>query len=602
MKNQTAIIGTAGHIDHGKTALIRALTGFDCDTHKQEKQRGITISLGFARLDLADGRRIGIIDCPGHRDFVHTMIAGASGIDLALIAVDASEGIMPQTTEHLLILDLLGIHHRIFAITRCDIARGDDLQELLESKYACPVVQTSAVTGMGIDRLRSLIQSNIPDASPTDPDTLFRMPIDRVFSLPGHGTVVTGTVRSGVLSASDTAILLPKGKRLRIRRMEHFGEPVETIHAGQRAALNITGVKREELHIGMQLAGDAIPASVRIDARLRLFEDAGELDVWSRALFMQNGVRMPIDIHLLDRDTLLPGEQGLVQIEFDPPTISLYGEPFVLRDSSDTYTIGGGTVLDPHPMHHRRRRKHQVAALKALAVGGRKEFVIQKAKGSHGCFDTARFARENGFCPKFVAGTLDAHPSFVCLDQGSKYLSLERHREVEEQIVRRLQNEKSIPHAELAGNEPDFEYALRTLHEAGRIDERGGCWFVSIEPSALRHACDCLVGYMLRENREIVVKQGILLEMEEEGIDENLLRVALDHLRKEGEIFQHRECYLHRALLESAIGIVRRLGRFSVREFRDAMRCSRSTAIAILEYLDDTGRTRREDDVRSICD
>ncbi len=605
MKNRTAIIGTAGHIDHGKTALVRAMTGFDCDTHRQEKERGITISLGFTRLDLPDGRRVGIIDCPGHRDFIHTMVAGSSGIDLALVTVDAVEGVMPQTVEHLRILDLLGVTHRIFAITRSDLTSREacgDLQAQLERDFPYPVVITSAVTGEGIDCLLSAIQESIPESAPADPSVVFRMPIDRIFTLKGHGIVVGGTVRSGVLKMPDPVYLLPGGEMLRVRRMEYFGEQVEAIGAGQRAALNLTGVKREELQLGMQLGGAQIAATARIDAILHLFKDAGRLGIWSRALFLQNGVRYPAAIHLLDRDTLLPDQHAVVQIDLEHPHVCIYGEPFVLRDSSNTFTIGGGTVLDPHPQHHRRRRQHQIDALIELAGGGAEDFIAQKVNTCRGLFDADKFARENGFPPCFVKRILDDHPQILCVDQKNSYLSQKIFRKIEKTMIAKLGRDRTASTIDLTAGTPEYGYVLQELHEKGRVWEHEGKWFLPVDREVLELACDCLTKYMLREEREIAIKHGIVREMSEKGIDEYQLRLALDCLLQKGEIVLHRDRYFHRALLESSRAIMRKLRRFTVREFRDLKGCSRGTAIAILEYFDETGETVRENDVRFIRD
>ncbi len=597
MKNKTAIISTAGHIDHGKTALIRALTGFDCDTHKLEKERGITISLGFTRLDLDNGTRCGIIDCPGHHDFIHTMVAGSSGIDLALVTVAADEGIMPQTIEHLRIHDLLGVTNRIYVITRCDLVSkeiADALQYTLNSQFNAPVVQTSAVTGEGIEKLHGLIQCSLSDVKPQFLDTAFRMPIDRIFSIAGHGLVIGGTVRTGVLQRSDPIYLLPGEKKLRIRRMECFGESVDSVSAGQRTSINITGVKREDLHLGMQISCFAIPFTLRIDASIRLFEDAQELGIWSRVLFLQNGVRMPVSVHLLDRDTLASGHSGLAQIDFDSPHISLYGEQFVLRDSSDRTTIGGGFVLDPHPRHHRRRRRHQIESLLRLENGGVDELIRQKADGISGCFEAAQIAAENGLSLMSII----RHPDVISVNRKGFYLARSVLDRIEKRILDRLSISGGLSTVDLTDGRSEEEFALKVLQKSGRVQHSDGRWSLPVTQSEIDRACEAVLAYMLRENREIVVKEGMIREMARMDIDKHRLRIALDHLVKTDRVIRHEACYIHSFLLDRAIATAQRLACFSVRDFRDEMGCSRGTAIVLLEYLDSDGKTRREGDTR----
>ena len=245
-------MGTAGHIDHGKTALVKALTGIDCDTHKEEKRRGITINLGFAHLALDTGDTVGIVDVPGHRDFVHTMVSGASGIDFALLVIAADEGVMPQTREHVHIMEILGIKKGIIALTKIDRVDGNDANEARNRIHAFaqggfleswPIVDVSSMTGEGISALKQTISHIALEVSQRPGGGIFRMYIDRVFSVGGFGTVVTGSVKSGELHVEDTAYLLPGAKPLRVRRLERYGGPVGVVYAGDRASCNCAGMQ-----------------------------------------------------------------------------------------------------------------------------------------------------------------------------------------------------------------------------------------------------------------------------------------------------------------------------------------------------------------------
>jgi selenocysteine-specific elongation factor len=286
------ILGTAGHVDHGKTALVKALTGIDCDTHKEEKRRGITINLGFAHLTLASGDTVGIVDVPGHRDFVHTMVAGACGIDCVLMVIAADSGVMPQTREHLAICDILGIRAGIIAVTRVDLVDETALAGVREeiSRFKkgtflenSPVVDVSPVTGRGIETCKAVIAETLMHVPDRRTGTVFRMFIDRIFSVSGFGTVVTGSVKSGKVSIGQTAYLLPPHKELRVRRIERYGAEVAEVTAGDRASLNLVGLSKEEFERGMLVSDRPLATTTLLDVRLHLFDHTKPLGRWSQA-------------------------------------------------------------------------------------------------------------------------------------------------------------------------------------------------------------------------------------------------------------------------------------------------------------------------------
>ena len=359
------ILGTAGHVDHGKTALVKALTGIDTDRLEEEKRRGITIDLGFAPLRLDGGLTLGVVDVPGHEAFVRNMVAGATGIDLALLVIAADEGIMPQTREHLNILRLLGVRAGVVALSKCDLVdsewlalvRDDVRDELAATPLAtAPVVSTSTVSGEGIPALRDAIRQAAETLPGRDASDLFRMPIDRAFTLKGTGTVVTGTVWSGTLRRDGTAEVLPLGKHVRVRGLESHGNAVPVATTGMRAAVALAGVEVADLRRGQVLVADASwAASTVLLAHVELLSGARQ------AL----GPRAQLRFHLGTADigarvvaaggTLRPGATAAARVVLDEPVIARAGDRFVLRGETPLVTIGGGVVDDPLPLGRRAR-------------------------------------------------------------------------------------------------------------------------------------------------------------------------------------------------------------------------------------------------------
>ena len=372
------IMGTAGHIDHGKTALVKALTGIDCDTHKEEKRRGITINLGFAHLKLDNCDTVGIVDVPGHRDFVHTMVSGASAIDFALLTIAADAGVMPQTREHVRIMELLGIKSGIIAVTKIDRVEAATLEAVHEEIIqftegtifqGCPIANVSSITGEGIDQLKQVISHTAQKVSERPSGHAFRMYIDRVFSVSGFGTVVTGSVTSGELHVEDTVCLLPGKKQLRIRRLERYGEPVRCVSAGNRASCNCVGMDRADFKRGMLISERELVASSLIDANLALFFESPEIDLWTQAVFLTGTFETQARVHLLDKNKAAGGQRAIVQVHLQHECVAQAGDRFVLRSTSGDSTIGGGEIIDPAPLHHRRRPPELIENLSRMTDG-----------------------------------------------------------------------------------------------------------------------------------------------------------------------------------------------------------------------------------------
>jgi selenocysteine-specific elongation factor len=379
------IIGTAGHIDHGKSALVTALTGRPMDRLAEERRRGITIDLNFAPLDLGDGTVAGVVDVPGHEDFVRTMVAGASGVDLALLVVAADEGIMPQTLEHLSVLEHLGVPLGIPVLTKCDLVDRDwlDLVTLeLGDRLARspmefrPTVRVSARTGEGLDELRRRIAECAPAVAPRASGDLFRLPVDRAFSVAGVGTVVTGTAWSGRLKVGDEVALLPLGGRGRVRSIEMHGRAAERSEPGQRTAVGIAGISRDGVARGSTLvaAGDPWEPTAALDVELSLDPGAPRPLVHRTRLRVHLGTAETI-ARVLPRPAIEPGARGLARLALESSVVARGGDRFVIRSFSPVATIGGGMVLDPMPPV---RRARWPAGLAAAEAGDRLTALVER--------------------------------------------------------------------------------------------------------------------------------------------------------------------------------------------------------------------------------
>lgn len=362
----SVIMGTAGHIDHGKTSLIRALTGIDCDRLGEEKRRGITIELGFAYADLPGGERMGIVDMPGHERFVRTMVAGASGIDFVLLVISADEGVMPQTREHLEICTLLGVKHGIVALTKIDMVDADmlelateDVREFLKGTFleGAPIFPVSSVTGEGLDALRAAMVEE-SRRQPKRRSDLFRLPVDRVFSLKGHGTVVTGTLVSGSAQCGDEVELLPSGRRSHIRSIQSHGQAQDVAEAGHRISLNLHGLAVEDIsrgdvvtHVGtMRNSKRWIVELTCLKSSPRGLRHRGEVH------FHHSARELAARLYFYDRDRLEPGDTALAEVHFSEPVAGIFGDRCIVRAFSPLRTVAGGSII--YPLDSAPRRSH----------------------------------------------------------------------------------------------------------------------------------------------------------------------------------------------------------------------------------------------------
>src|SRR6267142_634062 len=413
---KSVIVGTAGHIDHGKTSLVKALTGIDADRLEEEKRRGITIDIGFAHLELpvpnGDTLRLGFVDVPGHERFVRNMLAGIGGIDLVLLVIAADEGIKPQTREHFDICRLLGVRRGITVLTKSDAVDFDTLavvrlevEDFLRGSFLdashSPVVSVSSLTGAGLEELRSALIKVSTEVSAKDSTALARLPIDRVFTMKGFGTVVTGTLVSGTISREEELEVFPSRTRLRVRGVQVHGAPAEQAIAGQRTALNLAGISTGDLARGMTLAPpDTFQTAARLDVSLSLLASAKPLKDRARVHFHAYTMETIAEIRLYGTKQVAPGTQAYAQLRLAEPALLQPGDRFILRQFSPVVTIAGGVVLDATPI---AKMKNVQEFLKVLEAGSAEQILEARiARRGRNGLTLSQATIETGLRPQYI--------------------------------------------------------------------------------------------------------------------------------------------------------------------------------------------------------
>jgi selenocysteine-specific elongation factor len=632
MVMKQVVMGTAGHIDHGKTQLIKALTGIDTDRLKEEKERGITIDLGFAHLTCEDGTEVGVIDVPGHERFVRNMLAGVGGIDLVMLVIAADEGVMPQTREHLAICQLLRVKEGLVALTKADLVDEDwlelvreDTREFLKGTFleGEPIVPVSAKTGQGLDELKHALQGLVERVPPKHLQGKFRLPVDRVFTIRGFGTVVTGTLFSGRIRVEDRIEIYPKGIEAKIRGLQVHNASVPEAVAGQRTAINLQGIDKVELERGDVLGhpGEFAPTFM-LDALLQHLPDA------PRPLRHRARVRLHVGtseimgrVILLDRDDLAPGEEAYVQFRLEEPAIVLPRDRFVIRSYSPVQTIGGGMVLDAQPTKHRRGDSGLAAHFRLLAEGGPEEiFAHHLQQATHQGVRLAEFLPRTELSEaqlRQVATTLQragrARP--VNGDTGW-YLHADALDSLRRELRRCLETyhrqnplKPNIPIEELRAKvrglgERVCLMALEDLRQQDAVVVERERVRLATHQVALDDARERLLnaleaeflvaGYQPPRVEELFAKLNIGKDH-----DKALLQVLLDQGRavrlKENVVF-------HRANLAKAesllVQFLRDHREITPIEFKDLLGVSRKYAIPMLEYFDSQKITMRVGDKR----
>jgi selenocysteine-specific elongation factor len=629
------IVGTAGHIDHGKTALVRALTGQDTDRLKEEKERGISIDLGFAWLDGPDGARVGIVDVPGHERFIRNMLAGAHGIDLVLFTVAADDGVMPQTEEHLDILHLLGVRRGIFVVTKADLvdaARVDAVREEIEilaldtTLEGAPIVPVSTVTGGGLPALRAALAAQLAAPAPPKPAGPFRLPVDRAFVMHGHGVVVTGTAIAGTVREGDGVRVLPGGARARVRSIEVHGAVVASAGHGQRVAMNLAGVGRDEVARGAVVCDEALErTTTRLDAFVEVRPGA------RRPLASHARVRVHLGtaealakvVVLGGPEELAPRSRGWAQVVLAEPLLALRGDRFILRDETARRTLGGGVVVNPFADRHRRAEADVVEKLTALRDG-----------------DATTAARTLlSLVPDFAcdrttlaqALTLDAAAVDAALAGAADVIAVPDARAPESYATAARWERVAAQMVALV----EAAHAARPLAPGVEMESVRTQLDLAVAPKTFRWCVDRLVerGLLVRDDSlvrtpahrvtlggearalgarlEALLAEGRFAPpdlrqlAEQTTMDRARLAQVLGVLEQEGRVVRVApDLFYTRAGADEARALLehhcRAHGEISAAAFRDLIGASRKYAIAFLDWCDRTGVTTRVGDMRRL--
>lgn len=613
------ILGTAGHIDHGKSCLVKALTGTDPDRLKEEKERGITIDLGFADLQYPDGLSIGIVDVPGHEKLIKNMLAGAGGIDMVLMVIAADEGIMPQSREHLYICDLLRTRSGLVAITKADLVEPDwlelvkeEVREFVKGTFleGAEVVPVSSRTGFNLELLKSKIKETALKTARKPEGGLFRLPVDRVFTLKGFGTVVTGTVVSGSVSNDESVEVLPLGISSKVRGLHSHGRAIKRIHAGQRAALNLQGIEKDDLGRGDTLVGPGRFSPTRsIDAKFQLLDKAPPLKSRNLVHFHLGTSETIARVVLYERERLGPAEGCYCQFRLDNPVVAQAGDRYVIRRFSPLETVGGGEVLDPSPS--RRRKKDGIDDLVVLEQGPLEDKIATKTKkaGLKGMTGES----VEGWINAEVPAVKEAVNRLVSNRTLMRFENVLMHKDSVEgfrkSIIGRLEEfHKKNPLKDGLNKE---EIRARMMIEprlfgglVALLEE------VSQEKDLLR-----LKGFRTMLSEEDKSKVADMLKDKgfqpptkaelagETGMDEKELGDVLKLMSKEGTVKRINDSmYLNRETYDRMIALLKEhfnsKKEMTVSEFRDMLGTTRKYALPFLEHLDSNAVTLRVGDVR----
>ena len=630
------IVGTAGHIDHGKTALVRALTGVDTDRLKEEKARGITIDLGFAYLPTPDGKTLGFVDVPGHEKFVHNMLAGAGGIDFVLLAVAADDGIMPQTREHLAIVDLLAVSRGIVALTKVDLVAVERRQAVIVEiaqmlgttrLAASEILPVSTVSGEGLDTLRTRLLAAARVAETRTAKGRFRLAVDRSFSLVGVGTVVTGTVLSGVVAVDDHVRISPSGMLARVRSIHAQNRPTDRGQAGERCALNLVGdgIAKDTIRRGdMVLDPDLHAPTDRIDASLRVLAcESNPIMQWMPVRLHHSAAELGARVVLLGDGPIAPGGQGRIQLVLERPVAAAVGDRFVVRDTSAQRTIGGGCFLDLRAPARKRRTPQRIAQLDACLNDDCERALAALSECAPGYVDLAAFARDRALRAEEVACFAKRlNLVSITLQRSVVALSPERWNELKRGILERLAafhaDNPDLPGSGLERLRlqleprlpaPAFASALQVLAKAKQI-ALDGAWIrlpdhevrlTSSEQSLWLDVEPLIAGKERFRPPRVRDIAGMIDRSE--GDIRGLLKL-LGRLGKVDEV-AHDHFFLRSAvteMVEIAADLAAKApdGQFTAAQFRDRLENGRKVAIQILEFFDRHGITLRRGDLRRI--
>jgi len=633
MEHKHVIIGTAGHVDHGKSTLITALTGINPDRLKEEQERGMTIDLGFASLTLPGGQVVGIVDVPGHERFLKNMLAGAGGVDVVLLVIAADEGIMPQTREHLDILRLLDVKAGVVALTKCDLVDEEWLQLVTEEVRRflqdtplrdAPVLAVSAVTGQGLDALRLALQEAVERVPPRETNAPFRLPIDRVFTLAGAGTVVTGTLVSGRIGVGSAIEILPVGITTRARQIQVHGRRVEEAVAGSRVAINLPGVEKTAIERGMVCVPPGLFRSTQaFDAQVTLLPDAVKALAHRTRIRVYLGTAEVIGrVSLLDNERLELGAQGFVQIRLEEPLVCARGDRFVIRTYSPMFTLGGGVVLEPHAPRHKRFAPVVIAHLGSLLTGEPAERVLAILAQAPEGLDALELARRAETDVSRVSQWLQRlEQEGQVLRVGERWFArsvwqelLERVRQALERYHQQNPLRAGMPREELRSTTARhlsprlFEALLTRWQEEGVIASQGALVRLadfSIRLNERQQRLAERVAQVIREGGSTPPPVAVIAQ--QVGAPPDAVRAMIQVLVEMGVLVRlEEELFFHQEVIQELAELVRRTirqkGSLSVGEFRDLTGSSRKFVVPLLEYFDSIRLTRRVRDERVLAE
>ena len=629
------ILGTAGHIDHGKTSLIKAVTGTDTDRLKEEKERGITIELGFAALDLPSGQHLGIVDVPGHEKFIKNMVAGATGIDIVVMIIAADEGVMPQTREHMDICTLLGVKYGMVAVTKIDMVDDEwlelaleDIRDFVRGTFLenAPVATVSSTTGKGIPEFIKILDdlaATIPERPPSD---LFRLPIDRVFTMKGFGTVITGTLISGRVQVGDTIMIYPSGITSKVRGIQVHNKSANEAGPGMRTAINFQGLEKEAIHRGEVLSKpNTLEASYMVDVALHyLAGNKKPLKNRTRVRFHTGTSEVLGNLILLDRGELSPGDDTVVQLRLDTPVALVKDDRFVIRSYSPISTVGGGKVLNPIPLKHKRLKPDAVEALKALDHQA-PESVISfqvEAAGYQGV-SYAHLKMMTNLSDKALETVLQGLLSQRTLIQVDKEKRIYFHHICFEQLKKDIRNQLAEYHKantlkpgmskeELKTKFPPLLTSkLFNLTMNQMIKEKE----IAQEENIIRLASHAVsLGGKQADVKDKILKTYLSTGLEPPyfkelakslDIDAKRARDVLMHMVSEGTIIKVKEdLFFHskaiNTLKKKLVEFLGARGEITTPQFKEMTGVSRKYLIPLAEYFDSTNVTLRVGDVRKL--
>ena len=628
------IIGTAGHIDHGKTALVNALTGVDTDSLKEEKERGLTIDLGFAHL----GEWATIIDVPGHEKFIRNMVAGVSTIDLVLFVVAADDGVMPQTREHLDILNLLRVRHGIIVITKIDLVDEEwlalvteDVRDLVRDSFLenAPIDAVSTISNAGIPELKARVEEMAQEMKQREEDGLFWMPVDRAFTMKGFGTVVTGTVLAGALKVGESVELLPPQRLIRVRGLQSHGRTVECVSAGDRAAINLQSIEKDQVGRGQVVAApNYFSSSKRFDARLNLLKSASRpLRTRSRVRVHFGTMEVMARVSIVKESQVEPGEHAFAQLHLEQPAVARRLDPFVIRQYSPTITIGGGVILNANAPRRRLSDPETLNELQALDKEDPAEALenVLLASGSR-LFTLEQLISEIAAAPEFVKETVAAwqeNGKAVVVKKGGKTavihrLNFEKVQAAFLDAIAAFHNahptRPGVSKVELrmpakSKIAPELlDLIIPALKQQGLIKERSGLLSLTeykIELSQKLLTLKAQIAELLERERFTTsspAEMAMRFSVKPETLAEVLGVMMASHevVRAEGDIYFHPQAVAE--VREKLVAFLQLHGEISISQFKDLLGgASRKYAMPLINHFDSLRVTQREGDVRVLA-